>query len=132
MNGRYLLDTNMVIHLFAGEPAVVAALRQAEEVFVTSIVLGELYYGANRSRRVQPNRARIDEFAAANAVLRCDMDTAHEYGEIKNRLREKGRPIPENDIWIAATALQHDLTLATRDNHFVHVDGLVVEHWLEE
>jgi len=129
MSGKYLLDTNIVIALFAGEPAVTGRLREAEEVFVPSIVLGELYYGARKSRRMEENIARIDEFAAGNVVLSCDVETARQYGEIKNRLRQKGRPIPENDIWIAAMALQNDLTLVARDAHFREVDGLRVEEW---
>jgi tRNA(fMet)-specific endonuclease VapC len=71
----------------------------------------------------------VDKFAAANRVLGCDSTTAQHYGEIKKVLREKGRPIPENDIWIAATAKQHDLTVASRDNHFDYIDGLSTEHW---
>jgi tRNA(fMet)-specific endonuclease VapC len=73
--------------------------------------------------------ARIDEFAAANVVLECNSGTARRYGEIKNALREKGRPIPENDIWIAAIALQHDLTMATRDTHFSEITDLNVAIW---
>ena len=98
MSGRYLLDTNIAIALFADESAVKDHLREAEEVFVPSIVLGELYYGAGKSRHVAENMARIDDFAARNVVLGCDTETARRYGEVKNGLRQKGRPIPENDI----------------------------------
>jgi tRNA(fMet)-specific endonuclease VapC len=62
-------------------------------------------------------------------VLGCDTATARQYGRIKNALRARGRPIPDNDIWIAAIALQHDLTLLSRDRHFGAVAGLVVETW---
>jgi len=129
MSGRYLLDTNIVIALFADEPAVTDRLRDAKEVFIPSIAIGELYYGARRSSRVKENVTRIDAFAASNVVLSCDTETAHQYGEIKNKLRQKGHPIPENDIWIAAIALQHDLTLVTRDGHFEEVERLKVEPW---
>jgi tRNA(fMet)-specific endonuclease VapC len=129
MNGRYLLDTNIVIALFAAEATMTARLGEAEEIFVPSIVLGELYYGARKSSRVQANVTRIDDFAARNIVLNCDTDTAQRYGEIKNALRRKGRPIPENDIWIAAIALQYDLTLVTRDAHFKQVNSLQIEAW---
>ncbi len=129
MSGRYLLDTNIVIALFADESAVKNRLREAEEVFVPSIVLGELYYGAGKSRRVSENMARIDDFAARNVVLGCEAEAARRYGEVKNRLRHKGRPIPENDIWIAAIALQNGLTLVARDTHFREVEGLSVEAW---
>ena len=127
--GRFLLDTNIVIALFAREAAVQQRLAEASEVFVPSIVLGELYYGARKSTRVTENLARIDEFVASSAVLPCDTATAQQYGDIKNKLRAKGRPIPENDIWIAAIAMQYQLTLVARDGHFHEVDGLQVEAW---
>ena len=129
MNGRYLLDTNIVIALFADESAVTDRLREAEEIFVPSIVLGELYYGARKSSRVEENVAQLDDFAARNVVLGCDTETARHYGVVKNRLRQKGQSVPENDIWIAAIALQSDLTLVARDTHFRRVDGLRLEAW---
>ena len=127
--GRFLLDTNIVIALFAREAAVQQRLAEASEVFVPSIVLGELYYGARKSTRVIENLARIDEFVASSTVLLCDRATAQQYGDIKNKLRAKGRPIPENDIWIAAIAMQYQLTLVARDGHFHEVDGLQIEAW---
>lgn len=129
MNGRFLLDTNIVIAIFAKDAGVEAGLVNATEVFIPGIVLGELYYGAHKSYRVTENLAKINEFAANNSILTCDTRTAQEYGEIKNRLRAKGRPIPENDIWIAAIAKQYSLTLVTRDAHFGEVDGLMIEAW---
>lgn len=98
-------------------------------VLVPSTVLGELYYGALKSARSAANIARVEEFAASVGVLTCDAATAKHYGQIKNALRSKGRPIPENDIWIAAVAIQHGLLLATRDDHFKEVEGLRLEEW---
>jgi tRNA(fMet)-specific endonuclease VapC len=129
MSGKFLLDTNTVIAIFAQEDNMLAQLQQASEVFVASIVLGELYYGANKSSRIVENIRRVDEFSAANRILVCDTETAPVYGEIKNDLRKKGRPIPENDIWIAALAQQHDLILVTNDGHFGEIKGLKLEHW---
>ena len=129
VGGRYLLDTNIVIALFADEAAIRKALVAAEEVFVPSIVVGELYYGAWKSKRQQENVARIDEFAADSVVLGCDTETARQYGQIKSALRTQGTPVPENDIWIAAIAMQHDLMLVTRDEHFGQVRGLRAERW---
>ena len=129
MSGRVLLDTNIVIALFAKEAVVQQRLAEADEAFVSSIVLGELYYGAQKSSRVEANIARVNTFAAANAILVCDTATAQYYGALKNHLRAKGQPIPENDIWIAATAKQYQLTLVTRDGHFQAIEGLVVEQW---
>jgi len=129
MNGRYLLDTNIVIALFADEGAVKERLGETDEYFLSSVVLGELYYGANKSKRTAENTARIDDFAARNVVVGCDTETARFYGEVKERLRQKGRPIPENDIWIAAQAFQNELTLVARDAHFTEVEGLSLETW---
>lgn len=129
MAGRFLLDTNIIIAHFAKEAAVEQRLAIAPEVFLPSVALGELYYGACKSARVTANTRRIDEFAAKNTVLTCDTETAREYGRIKNGLRAKGKPIPENDIWIAAIARQYDLTLVTRDSHFNEIEGLATEAW---
>jgi len=129
VSGRYLLDTNVVIALFAHEASVVERMAGVDEVFVPSIVIGELYYGAQKSGQIQVNTARVDEFANANMVLNCDIETARRYGEIKAGLQKQGRPLPENDIWIAAIAMQSGLTLASRDEHFLQVGKLNVERW---
>jgi tRNA(fMet)-specific endonuclease VapC len=129
MAGRYLLDTSIIIALFAGDTAVQAGLDRADEVFVPSIALGELYYGAHKSARVGENLARVDEFALNSAVLGADVEVARRYGAIKDGLRARGRPIPENDLWIAAIAREHELTLVSRDAHLAQVEGLPVESW---
>ncbi|MEM9006109.1 MAG: type II toxin-antitoxin system VapC family toxin [Cyanobacteria bacterium P01_F01_bin.86] len=129
MSGSYLLDTNIIIGLFAGQASIINQLRQSDEVFIPSIALGELHYGARKSGRVQQNLERIEEFVADVTVVDCDAATARQYGDVKNRLRQKGRPLPENDIWIAALALQYDLVLVTRDAHFQHIEGLQIVQW---
>jgi tRNA(fMet)-specific endonuclease VapC len=129
MNGKYLLDTNIVLAIFAGDPDVLEPLVQSNETFLPTVVLGELYYGARKSEHVDANINRIDELPASSALLGCDIDTSRQYGRIKNDLRKKGRPIPENDIWIAAVAQQHGLTLVSRDRHFEEVDDLPLEVW---
>jgi len=129
MNGKYLLDTNIVIALFASEQSVVDNLRIAQSVFIPSIVIGELYFGAYRSNRVEANLERVEEFASYAKILDCDAETAKEYGRIKNQLRQSGHPIPENDVWISALGLQYDLVVVSRDEHFDEVAGLSVEKW---
>lgn len=128
MPGKVLLDTNVIIAFFSSEKAVTQHVSQSE-LFVSATVLGELHYGARKSAHSAANQARIEEFASSVSVLNCDAETARRYGEIKDRLRSKGRPIPENDIWIVACAMQHDLPLPTRDEHFKDVDGLRIETW---
>ncbi len=129
MNGKYLLDTNILIALFASDAEVQTKLAQASEILIPSIVFGELYYGARNSGRVEANVGRVDELLASSAVLDCDAETSQHYAIIKNDLRLKGKPIPENDIWIAALALQHNLILVTRDAHFQAVQNLAIESW---
>src|SRR5436190_24025785 len=118
MSGKYLLDTNIMIAIFAGDPDILERLIKPNKIFLPTIVLGELYYGARKSTHVDANIARIDDLAASSAVPGCNLDTSRHYGGIKNDLRAKEHPIPENDIWIAAVAQQHGLTLVSRDTHF--------------
>ena len=129
MSGKYLLDTNIVIALFAEDPSVQKRIAKAAEVFIPAIVIGELFFGAFKSGRPKANSTRIENFAASNAVLACDIGTSREYGRIKHLLHKKGHPIPENDIWIAALALENGLTLVSRDEHFKEIDELKKVLW---
>jgi len=128
-NGRFLLDTNIIIHLLNGEQQIIEKISSASEVFVSSIVVGELYYGAYKSSKQKQNIERLNELVKALPVLPCDTDVALEYGVIKAQLLKKGKPIPENDIWIAAIAKKHNLTMVTRDGHYEYIDELEIEHW---
>lgn len=124
----YLLDTNAAVALLNGDAAINIVLSQAE-MFIPSISVGELYYGAEKSVRVRENVQRVEVFVNQRDILVCDIETARWYGRIFQALRSKGRPIPQNDVWIAAIALQHHLTLLTRDAHFNEVDNLPVQGW---
>ncbi len=129
MAGSFLPDTNVIIALFAGDVETIRVFGEADEVFLSSIVLGELYYGSRRSTRVLANVSRVDALAASSAIINCDLETARQYGAIKQQLRAIGKMIPENDIWIAAVAMQHELTLATRDAHFNEIEGISLLMW---
>ena len=129
MAGRYLLDSNIVIALFNRDADVTRRLAETEEVFLSTIVLGELIYGALYSSLVEENLAKIDFLAVRLPPLPVDPAIAREYGRIKQELRDRGTPIPENDIWIAATAIRHELILATRDAHFNAIPCLSWEMW---
>lgn len=100
-----MLDTNIVISLFAGDERVEKLIGEAEFIVVPAIVPGELYYGAFNSRLKERNVTRINEFVSKCPVIGTNAATALEYGKIKNRLKQSGTPIPENDMWIAALAL---------------------------
>ncbi|MFN0103899.1 MAG: type II toxin-antitoxin system VapC family toxin [Bryobacteraceae bacterium] len=128
-SGRFLLDSNIIIAALEGDEWVLSKLDRVVEVFVPAVALGELYFGAAKSGRPVENTARIERFAADRAIVACDHGVAREYGRLKQRLKEKGRPIPENDIWIAAAALHHGMTLVTRDGHFGEVEHLLTMNW---
>jgi len=129
MSGRPLLDTNIIVALFANDQNVRHQIAAAPEVFVPVIAIGELCYGAQHSAHVEKNLNRIRDFATNATVLVCGQATAEEYGQIKAELKTKGRPLPENDLWIAAIARQYSLTVITRDQHFTEIDALETEQW---
>jgi tRNA(fMet)-specific endonuclease VapC len=129
MNGEYLLDSNIIVALLEDDPEVIRRLRARPSLYMPVTALGELYFGAFKSTSFQANLQRINDLLLEVVLLDSDAGTAYEYGSIKDSLRRKGRPIPGNDIWIAATARQHSLTVATRDAHFSFIDGLKTERW---
>lgn len=129
ISGRVLLDTNIIIAVLEHDEHILWNLEQPAEIFIPATALGELFFGAAKSGRPAENRARIERLASTASVLPCDLAVAREYGAIKYRLRRKGKPLPENDIWIAATAKHHDLVLVTRDRHFADVEDLLVAEW---
>jgi tRNA(fMet)-specific endonuclease VapC len=122
VNGRYLLDTNIAIAILENDHSVFHIFQPGCSYFLPCIAVGELFFGAFNSGRIQHNLERIKTLVKVIPVLPCDLDTSHSYGEIMALLRKKGKPIPTNDIWIAALAWQQKLTLLTRDKHFKEVD----------
>jgi tRNA(fMet)-specific endonuclease VapC len=128
MNGNYLLDTNIIIGLFANDAEIIRRIQQASRTVVSAVVIGELYYGAYNSTKVEDNLLKVEQLARDVEIIACDSETSGLYGYVKSQLKKKGKPIPENDIWIAAAAKQHQLTLVSRDKHFGEIDGL---DWIE-
>ena len=124
-----ILDTSVVVKHFRNATAVTGKLAGYEDMFLPQQALGELYYGAYRSARPEKHLAQIERFLLAVDVLTADKETSVLYGKIASALALAGTPIPQNDIWIAAMAMQTGLPLATCDNHFDHVSGLSVLKW---
>lgn len=127
MSGKYLLDANVVIDLFRGDQRTISRISKIKVIAVPAIVLGELYFGANKSNQTPKRIDEIMHLQELVHILDITKSTARIYGEIKNQLRIKGRPIPENDIWIASIAKEHKLPLLTKDKHFESVEGIAVE-----
>lgn len=123
-----LLDTNAYVAFKQGDPQAIAIVQRAPTIGVNSIVLGELLGGFGRSAREDTNRKELDQFLASPrvTVLPIDSRTAEHYAVVYLALRKAGTPIPTNDMWIAACAVQHGLDLFSYDGHFRAVEGLRV------
>lgn len=124
-----ILDTNAVSALLAGEPAIGEVLAAQERHHLPAVVIGEYRYGLLRSRYREPLEGLLRELADESEVLVVGRVTAHHYAEVREELRRRGRPIPENDIWIAALAREHAQPVVTRDEHFDHVVGVQRVGW---
>ena len=129
MSTRYLLDTSVLVLSLKQDTTIRKRLSATEVSYIPSIALGELYYGAEHSVHVEKGLAEVDELEKTMIIVSADNTTAKVYGYIKHGLRSKGLLIPDNDLWIAATALQYGLTLAARDQHFTRVAELSFEQW---
>jgi tRNA(fMet)-specific endonuclease VapC len=121
---KLLLDTNIVIELFRGNQLIIDFLDNQEKIYLPTATLGELYLGAYRSSNVSKKLQEIKSFLESCVVLYTDATTSDKYAIIKTALLNKGKPIPENDIWIAATAMHYDISLYTFDEHFKEVEGI--------
>jgi tRNA(fMet)-specific endonuclease VapC len=123
-----LLDTNAYAALLAGEEAVLDALASAELVLMSAIVLGELHAGFKGGRQERDNARVLEDFLRRPAVRVLDVTrtTAEVFGVLKHQLRQAGTPIPINDVWIAAHALESGSWLITYDRHFIKVPGLLL------
>jgi tRNA(fMet)-specific endonuclease VapC len=129
IGNKFLLDTNIISALLKGEVSVANKIDKAKQVNIPIIVLGELYYGGLYSTQVEKNIKEIKSFASNYNVLNVDEETSIAYGNIKAALRKKGKPIPENDIWIAAIAKRYELVLITRGKHFKEIENITIKSW---
>ena len=122
------LDTNAYSRLMKGHAPLTELLESAEEILVPITVLGELYAGFELGSRRDANRRQLREFLAQPGVetLAVTADIAERYGMLVAQLARQGTPIPTNDIWIAASALETGARLVTYDPHFQHIQGLLV------
>ncbi len=124
-----LLDSSVVIANLRKRLDVFFLKQPGEELYLPLVALGELYKGAEKSASPGRGRRLIDDFLNDVTLLLPDRDTVEAYAKAAVGLERKGLYIPENDLWIAAVALEYDMPLATRDAHFERVDGLTVIRW---
>ncbi len=123
---RVLLDTNAYAALFRGHPEVSRLVRRSDEVLISAVVAGELLFGFRNGARYEANRRDLDAFLDSPFVrlLEVTLVTAERFGRISASLRKKGRPIPTNDLWIAAQAMETGADLLSFDQHFAEIEGL--------
>jgi tRNA(fMet)-specific endonuclease VapC len=124
---RVMLDTNAYTALMTGSTRIADVLAGSEAILLSAVVVGELYdgfRGGSRSRKNHETLRRFREKPRTVCVPVTDA-TAEWFTEIKQMLRKRGRPIPINDVWIAASCMEHGARLLSLDAHFSDIEGLL-------
>lgn len=124
-----ILDTNALSAFFEGTAAVVAKMARADRVALPVIVIGEYRLGLRGSRLRKELEKSLDALAKTAEVLPVLESTTAMYADIRHELKRAGRPIPENDIWIAALAREYRLSIISRDEHFDVIPGITRIGW---
>jgi len=124
MSGKIALDTDVSIKFLNGDTNIDAVLLKYSEIYLPAIVVGELVFGALNSKHAEQNLARHRKLIHSAKILAITEATANTYAKIRLVLKKKGKPIPENDLWIAATCIEHKLPLMSSDGHFEYIDQL--------
>ena len=132
---KYLLDTNIIAYIINKRPPEVISKflsLSKDEIFISSIVVAELWYGVAKSHKKEQNKTALEDFLAPLNIVDFDFTAAKFYGLIRADLEAKGLIIGSNDILIAAHALSLGLTLVTNNTkEFARVNGLKLENWVE-
>ena len=125
-----MVDTSAYAAFLNGNPEVKLSIQQADELFLNPIILGELLNGFLIGKKEKKNRAILKEFLDSSRVKILDIDeeTSERYAVILSHLRKSGAPIPTNDIWIAASAMQHGLKVLTMDKHYLGVPQIITDY----
>ncbi|HBE46269.1 PilT protein domain protein [uncultured spirochete] len=129
---KILLDTNAYTAFMAGDQHVLSYMVDSEVVYISTIVIGELFAGFYGGDKVLQNKEELKIFLSKDSIKIIDvtMETAEIFGELKSALARKGRMIPLNDIWIAAHAIEYGSKLITYDEHFKNIDGVRIWEYL--
>jgi len=130
---KVVMDTSAYAAFLRGSPGVKEAVQQADEIVFNPVVLGELKAGFLMGRNEKTNRAILKDFLSSPRVIIAEIDeeTSERYAVIVHSLRMKGTPIPTNDLWIAASAMQHGLKVLTTDKHYLEVPQIITEYFEE-
>ena len=128
---RIMLDTSAYTAFLMGNSKIKLSIQQAEEVFLNPIILGELMAGFLMGKNEKRNRAILQDFLSSPRVkiVEIDEETSERYAVIVSHLRIKGMPLPTNDLWIAASAMQQGLKVLTTDKHYLEVPQIITEYY---
>ena len=124
-----ILETNALSAFIDGEPTMASALAGASHVALPVIVLGEFRYGISASRHRRQYERWLDDHLQDFEILTVTESTTRVYATVRRELKDSGRPIPANDAWIAALALEHNQPILTKDAHFDFVSGVRRFNW---
>jgi len=129
-----LLDTNAYAAFKRGNEEIIRIIQHAETIGISPVVLGELLGGFDHGNKAKQNREELQQFLSSSRVniFSVTLDTANFYSQVYASLKRKGSPIPTNDMWIAAQALENGCVVCTYDKHFQAIDGLLVGNTLSE
>ncbi len=132
---NFILDTSICVHWLKGNRCVAARIDAlpTSAMAITFITVAELYFGAYKSSRVEHNLTEVDHLVASLWVLESTPAASKRFGQIKAQLQQKGKPLDDADLFIAAFALEQDAVLVTdNQKHFRRLADLKVENWLRE
>jgi predicted nucleic acid-binding protein len=129
-----LIDTSAYSAFLRGDSEMKRIVQQADEIFLNPVVLGELLAGFMMGKNEKKNRAILQDFLSSPRVKIIEMDeeTSERYAAIVNYLRAKGTPLPTNDLWIAASAMQHGLKILTMDKHYIEIPQIIAEYYTSD
>jgi len=125
---KIFIDTNIYSNAMKGDEASIKIIRMYEEILISPVVIGELLAGFRRGKLEDKNRLQLKDFLSRNRVVpvSISLDTSEFYSFILNELKKQGTPIPINDIWIAASVMEHGAGIVTYDSHFNNIKGLII------
>lgn len=118
------IDSNIAIEILNGNKAVIKLFKKCPSLYIPITVVGELLFGALNSTNKDKNLSKFKEFIDSCIILNINKAVAERYSIIRKQFKDIGKPIPENDIWIAATCLTFEIPFVTNDNHFNFVEGI--------
>jgi tRNA(fMet)-specific endonuclease VapC len=128
---RILIDTSAYSAFLRGESEMKRSVQQADEIFLNPVVLGELLAGFMMGKHEKKNRAILQDFLSSSRVkiIEIDEETSERYAAIVKYLRARGAPLPTNDLWIAASAMQHGLKILTMDKYYVEIPQIIADYY---